>query len=379
MGFVSLFGDITYEGGRSVTGPYMAFLGASAATVGLVAGLGEFLGYALRLVSGYFADRTKAYWPLTFLGYGLILAIPFLAFSGNWQMAAVLIILERAGKAVRAPARDAILSYATKEVGRGWGFAVHEAMDQIGAIAGPLLFSIVFFLKGGYKQGFLMLFIPALVTLFVLYIAKIKISSPEKMEEGSTLGAEEARPVQPFSKVFWLYAMFTFFCVAGFANFQVLSYHFKVKSIVPDAQIPLLYMIAMAVDGVVALIIGKTYDRIGLKALFILPLLTAPIPFLGFSHSYVLVLAAVVLWGSVMGIHETIMRAAIADLTHIKKRGTAYGIFNAIYGLAWFLGSAVVGILYDKAAYLIPVFVIITQVFSIPALLSIRRLAPNGK
>jgi len=373
MGVVSLFGDITYEGGRSVTGPYMAFLGASAAIVGFVSGLGEFLGYALRLVSGYFADRTKAYWPLTFFGYGLILAVPFLAFCGNWQAAAVLIILERMGKAVRAPARDAILSYATKEVGRGWGFAVHEAMDQIGAIAGPLLFSVVFFLKGGYRQGFSILFIPAALTLFVLYQAKIRVSHPERLEEGGTLGAEEAKPVQPFSKVFWLYALFTFFCVAGFANFQVLSYHFKIKAVVPDAQIPLFYMIAMAVDGVVALIIGKTYDKIGLKALFALPILTIPIPFLGFSSSYLLALSSVVLWGAVMGIHETIMRAAIADLTHIKKRGTAYGIFNAIYGLAWFLGSVSVGVLYDKAASIIPIFVVATQALSIPFLFFMGR------
>lgn len=378
MGFVSLFGDITYEGGRSVTGPYMAFLGASAALVGFVAGLGEFLGYALRLVSGFVADRSKAYWPLTFLGYGLILAIPFLAFAGNWQVAALFIILERAGKAVRAPARDAILSYATKEVGRGWGFAIHEAMDQIGAIAGPLLFSLVLFFKGGYRQGFLLLFIPSVVTLFVLYIAKARVAQPQKLEDEAALSAE-AMPAGPFSKVFWLYALFTFFCVAGFTNFQILSYHLKIKSVVTDAQIPLLYMIAMAVDGVAALIMGKTYDKIGLKALFVLPLLTIPIPFFGFSSSYVLVLAAVVLWGAVMGTHETIMRAAIADLTHITKRGTAYGIFNALYGLAWFLGSVVVGVLYDRAALFIPVFVVATQVVSMPVLFFIRKFASNGK
>lgn len=373
MGFVSLFGDITYEGGRSVTGPYMAFLGASAALVGFVAGLGEFLGYALRLASGFVADRSKAYWPLTFLGYGLILAIPFLAFAGSWQVAALFIILERVGKAVRAPARDAILSYATKEVGRGLGFAIHEAMDQIGAVAGPLLFSMVFFLKGGYKQGFILLFIPALVTLFVLYLAKARIKQPQSLEEAGTAGADEAAGLQPFSKVFWLYALFTFFCVAGFANFQVLSYHFKFRSVVPDAQIPLLYMIAMAVDGVAALIIGKTYDKIGLKALFVLPLLTIPIPFLGFSLNYALVLAAVVLWGAVMGCHETIMRAAIADLTHINKRGTAYGIFNALYGFAWFAGSVIVGLLYDRAGSWIPVFVVATQAASIPFLFILSR------
>ncbi len=373
MGLVSLFGDITYEGGRSVTGPYMAFLGASAAIVGLVAGLGEFLGYALRLVFGFIADKTKAYWPLTFLGYGLIFAIPFLGFAGNWRMAAVFIILERLGKAVRSPARDAILSYATKEVGRGWGFAIHEAMDQIGAIAGPLAFSAVLFLKGGYRQGFFILFIPAILTIAVLLAARIRVSSPEKLEEESAAGEEKIKEHEPLSKVFWLYTLFTFSCVAGFANFQLISYHFKARAIIPDIQIPLFYVIAMAVDGVAALAVGRAYDKIGLKTLIAAPVLTIFIPFLGFSDSYGLAIAAVVIWGAVMGMHETVMRAAIADLTHIKKRGMAYGIFNTAYGLAWFLSSVAMGFLYDSAAFLIPVFVIITQAFSVFVFLSMRR------
>src|SRR5512135_3600399 len=165
MGLVSLCGDITYEGGRSVAGPYLALLGAGAATVGFFSGLGEFLGYALRLASGAIADRTKAYWPLTFIGYGLILAVPFLAFAHHWPFAVLCIILERVGKAIRSPARDAILSYATKNVGRGFGFAIHEAMDQIGAVTGPLFLSIILLGGGGYRKGFLFLFVPALIVL----------------------------------------------------------------------------------------------------------------------------------------------------------------------------------------------------------------------
>lgn len=140
MGIVSMFGDITYEGARSITGPYLAVLGASAGIIGLVSGIGEFVGYALRLVSGRFADRAKAYWPLTFIGYGLILSVPLLGLVGYWHLAVLLIILERMGKAIRTPARDAILSHATKQVGRGWGFALHEALDQVGAIVGPWSF-----------------------------------------------------------------------------------------------------------------------------------------------------------------------------------------------------------------------------------------------
>lgn len=365
MGIVSLFGDITYEGARSITGPYLAMLGASAGVVGLVSGAGEFVGYALRLISGRFADRVRAYWSFTFVGYGLILAIPLLGLAGYWHLAVLLILLERLGKAVRTPARDAILSHATKQVGRGWGFALHEALDQVGAFVGPLIFYAVFVLKGSYRQGFTILWIPALLTLVFLSVARMKVPSSEELEIPG--GSPPQKGTGRLPKIFWLYSAFIFFTVSGFANFQIISYHFKVQAVVSDAHIPIFYAIAMAVDAVVALIIGKVYDKIGLNSMVIVPLLTFPIPFLAFSLSHDLAVAGVVLWGSVMGIHETIMRAAIADLTPIENRGFAYGIFNAVYGASWLLGSAVMGFLYDISFGYLFIFVVLMELFSLPA------------
>ena len=373
LGIVSLFGDVTYEGARSVTGPYLATLGASAGVVGLVAGIGEFVGYALRLASGYLADRTKAYWILTFIGYGLLVSVPLLAFAGYWQLAAVLIILERMGKAIRNPARDTMLSYAAKGVGRGWGFAVHEALDQIGAIIGPIVFSLVFLFHGGYREGFTLLWIPALLTLVVLAVARKRFPSPQKLEapgEASKQGDKGKLP-----RVFWLYTIFTFVSMAGFAHFQLISYHLNVQSIVPDAQIPIIYAIAMGVDALAALLVGKTYDKIGLISLLAAPLLTLPIPFLAFSHSYSLVLLGMVLWGVVMGIQETIMRAAIADLTPIERRGFAYGIFNTAYGAGWFLGAALMGLLYELSINYLILFAVVMELISIPLFFVVRRAA----
>ena len=372
MGVVSLFGDITYEGARSITGPYMAMLGATAGIVGLVAGIGEFSGYALRLLSGYFADRTKAYWPLTIAGYGLILAIPLMALANNWQAAAVLVILERMGKAIRAPARDAILSHATKQVGRGWGFGIHEAMDQIGAIAGPLIFTAVIIFKGNYRTGFNILWVPAFLTLAMVIAARMKVPSPEKLEQPDA-AAISAPDGSRLPKVFWLYAVFIFLSVGGFAHFQIISYHLKIRSVVSDAQIPLFYAIAMGVDGVVALIIGKAYDKVGLKTLISIPLLTLLIPFFAFSTSYGFALFGIILWGAVMGIHETVMRAAIADLIPIARRGTAYGIFNTVYGVSFLFGSAVMGFLYDKAPGAIGGFVVLLEVVSVPILFAVLK------
>jgi len=373
LGIVSLFGDVTYEGARSVTGPYLATLGASASIVGLVAGIGEFVGYALRLASGYLVDRTKAYWLLTFIGYGLLLSIPLLAFAGYWQLAVVLIILERMGKAIRSPARDTMLSYATKEVGRGWGFAVHEALDQVGAVIGPVVFSLVFLFHGGYREGFTLLWIPALLTLAVLALARKKVPSPQRLEAPEETGRQDIKGKLP--RVFWLYTVFTLFSVAGFANFQLISYHLKVQSIVPDAQIPLIYAIAMGVDALAALVVGKTYDRIGLISLLAVPLLTLPIPFLAFSYSYSLVLISIILWGVVMGIQETIMRAAIADLTPIERRGFAYGIFNTAYGAGWFLGGALMGRLYEISLNYLILFAVVMELISIPLFFLVRKTA----
>jgi len=378
LGIVSLFGDITYEGARSVTGPYLAVLGASAGIVGLVAGLGEFIGYFLRLASGYLADRTHRYWPITIIGYGLLVSIPLLAFAGYWQVAALLIVLERMGKGIRTPARDAILSHATKQVGRGLGFGIHEAIDQIGAIIGPLIFSAVFLFQGGYREGFTILWIPALLCVAILLVARTKVPSPEKLETPGGTSGQNIKGKSRLPKVFWSYALFSFLSVAGFANFQLISYHFKVQSVVSDVQIPIFYAIAMGVDALVALIIGKTYDKIGLVSLITIPVLTLPIPFFAFSHSYSLAVTSIVLWGAVMGIHETIMRAAIADLTPIEHRGFAYGIFNTVYGASWFFGSALVGLLYDVSIGYLILFVVAMEVASLPVFFLVKKEAARA-
>ena len=362
LGLVSCFGDIVYEGARSITGPFLAVLGASSAVVGIIAGVGEFLGYTMRLASGYLADKTRLYWPLTFLGYGALLSIPLLALAGNWEMAALLIILERIGKAIRTPARDTILSHATAQVGRGFGFGLHEALDQIGAILGPLAISAMLFITHGYRLGFALLFIPALLVLFFLIVAQRKWPTPVIFEERTK---EEKKRTDKLPAIFWNYVLFSFFSILGFVNFQLISYHFEIQSIIPTVQIPIFYALAMGVDAMIALIIGKLYDRIGLSCLFAIPFLTVLLPFFAFSHTYSIVLFSIILWGAIMGIHETIMRAAVADLTPLSRRATAYGIFNMIYGLAWLMGSSLIGLLYSVSLKLIIVWVGVAEAISV--------------
>lgn len=360
MGLVSAFGDIVYESARSISGPYLAFLGASAVIVGAVSGLGEFLGYGLRLVSGYLADRTRSYWIATFIGYGLILCLPFLAFATNWQVAAALLILERIGKAIRSPARDTLLSHATHQTGRGWGFALHEFLDQIGAILGPLVLSLAFLASKNFQSGFHWLWLPAILVIVFLFLARWKVPDPQALEaKTSDTSQKTSLPVE-----FWHYAAFTFLGVAGFVSFPLLSLYWVKEGIVQATWIPTLYAVAMGVDALIALAVGKLYDRFGLNTLFAVPLLTLLVPLSGFSDSAVLIGVSILLWGSVMAIHETTMRAAVADIAQIQKRATAYGLFNTIYGAGWFVGGTLLGWLYQTALPSLPWVVLGLEVFA---------------
>ena len=387
LGLVSLFGDIVYEGARSVNGPYLKTLAANAAVVGLVAGIGEFLGYALRLFSGYFSDKTKAYWIFVFLGYGMLVTVPLLSLAGIWQIAAILIVLERIGKALRSPAADTIVSLGSKQIGTGLGFGLREVMDQIGAITGPLIFTGLFMFMGtkditiaDYQRGYGLLWIPFLLVIICVILAYIRMPYPAQLENS----IKKEQGSDRLSKVFWLYTLFSFVATLGFANFVLLGYHFKAQRIIPDAGIPFFYAVAMGIDAVVALSIGKIYDvlknkknneKAGLNTLIIIPFLSLLIPIFAFSKNYILALIGVFIWGVVMGAHETIMKSAIADLTPLEKRGTGYGIFNTVYGLAMFIGSALMGLLYE---YSIPALIGVAtalEIFAIPLFFIMRREA----
>lgn len=347
LGVISLFADMTYEGARSINGPFLDVLGASGFIVAVVAGMGEFIGYALRLLSGYLSDRTGRYWLFMYIGYGVnLLSLPLLAFVGYWQIAVVLMIVERAGKAFRNPTRDAMLSHASKETGRGWAFGFHEFMDQLGATIGPLLVSAVLFFKNQeYHLVYLLLFIPALLALATLVTARYKYPHPEALEI-RTVHPEETKS---YPTAFFVYAFAAMCMATGYADFPLIAYHFKQSKIVTDAWIPLFYAVAMFSDAIVALIVGRLFDRIGVWALMLTTFLSmffAPLVFLMGKNAAML---GMVFWGVGMGAQESILKATIADLIPSVKRATAYGLFDTMYGAAWFLGSILIGYFYEAS------------------------------
>ncbi len=371
LGITSLLSDMTYEGARSITGPYLALLGASATAVGFVAGLGELIGYSLRLLTGYLSDRTGRYWAFTLGGYAVnLLAIPLLALAGRWEIAATLMIAERLGKALRTPARDAMLSHATKEVGRGWGFGLHEAMDQIGAMTGPLIVAGVLAWRGSYQAGFAVLLLPALLALSVLVTARWLYPRPQELEAAK--GDVQTRGLP---RIFWMYLASVALLAAGFADFPLIAFHFARTGSVPETWIPIFYAIAMGVDALAALLFGRLFDRYGLRVLVVAALLSAGFAPLVFSGSFGAALAGMVLWGISMGAQESVMRAAIAGMVPRQRRGSAYGLFNTGFGLAWFAGSALMGILYGISIPLLIAFSVLSQLTAVPLLYRLKMSA----
>ncbi|NPV07634.1 MAG: MFS transporter [Anaerolineae bacterium] len=369
LGVVSLFGDIVYEGARSITGPYLALLGASAAAVGIVAGFGELVGYGLRLVFGYISDRTQQYWPITLVGYGLtVVAVPLLALAGRWEVAALLIILERTGKAIRTPARDAMLSHATAKMGRGWGFGIHEALDQMGATVDALFVAGALAARDSYQAGFAALLVPGVLALVTLLVARLLYPAPRDLEVASP-----PLTTHGFPRAFWLYLTAVALVAAGYADFPLVAFHFQKQAVVRGSVIPLYFALAMATDALAALVFGRLFDRIGLGILMAVSLLSAlfaPLVFLGGAS---VALVGVALWGIGLGAQESIMRAAVAPMVAANRRGTAYGIFNTGYGLFWFLGSALMGVLYDVSLAALVIFSSAMQLASVPLLLRVSR------
>jgi MFS family permease len=374
IGVVSFFADFTYEGSRSITGPFLGILGASGAIVGVVAGLGELLGYGLRLVSGPLSERTQKFWPITLGGYFIqLLSVPILALASSWQAAALLILTERIGKAIRNPPRDVMLSHAAKEIGYGWGFGVHEAMDQAGALFGPLAVAAVIAYRGNYRLAFAVLLVPALVTLALLVVARLMYPRPEDL--ASQVPDVRAKGLP---RIFWVYLMGAGLVAAGFADFQLIAFHFQKADAISTLWIPITYSMAMAVSGIGSLVFGRMFDRVGIGVLIPLTLVSALFAPLVFLGSFWSVLIGSALWGLGMGVHESIIPAAVATMVPAERRPSAYGLFTAGYGIAWFLGSAVMGILYDRSIMAVVIFCVLLELAAIPIFVKVKTGMRRG-
>ena len=390
IGIVSLLADITYESARSLIGPYLLFLGASASAVGFVSGLGEFIGYTVRLLFGFVVDKTKKYWLFTILGYSInLIAIPLLAVvpPNGWIWAAILIVCERLGKAVRAPAKTTLVSFAAKRVGTGKGFGFVEVLDQIGAMLGPLLLFFIMQWKesaGTYAQyqwAFASLAIPALLTLIVLTISKALFP---KAEEFELTDSEVDAPTQKLElkkiKPILLYIIAIGLLAVGMADFPLMAFHIETNKVIDIKYITLLYMMVMGVDGLAAFIFGNLYDKKGAITLWIAAIIGlsfAPLVF--FTTNITSIVIGLILWGVLLGAMESIALAYIADNVEVNYRGRILGIYYTFYGITWFIGSWLMGILYNINPKYVAIFSVVILLSAIIVLWRQIKIRKNNE
>lgn len=412
FGATSLAADLVYEGARSLYGPLLASLGASAVVVGGVTGAGESAALVLRLVFGPWTDRTGAYWPMTIAGYLLTLAsvplmavTPFLGGAGL-VVAAALILLERTGKAVRSPAKTALLAHLTAAVGRGRGFGVHKAMDQTGAFLGPLIVAGVIAVTGALWAGLAVLVVPSVLAVAVLLLTRAAIPDPSVYDRPATaeppaelpaeppaqLPAEpSAQPATSIARSWWAavagiglprsffwYAAAAAAMTGGLVTFGLIGYHLVVSGLAADWSVPVLYSGGMLAEAVAAIIVGWLYDRVGARVLYAVPVLVALVPGLAMAGRLAVAVAGVIVWGLAFGLTDSTVKALVADLVEPARRATAYGVFAAGQGVAATLGGLLAGWLYEWSVTALVVFVAATQLVAAALLARALHWLPSG-
>ena len=371
MGIVNLFGDMTYEGGASINGPFLGTLGASAATISIIAGVGEFLGYSLRSLSGYVADKTGKHWPVTFVGYAInLLAVPAMALAANWQVAAALILAERIGRAIRKPTVEAMLSYSTAQHGKGWVYAVNTALDETGATLGPLLLAFILYRRGTYRGGYTVLLISSVLALTALAVARVVFPVPSRLEPKGVRTAH----AKGFTRAYWLYMLAAACFGAGLMSFEFVSYHLSSRGTVTEHWIPLFLAMSTGMGVVASLVLGRLYDRIGLPVVLggvFLCSLFSPLVFLG---GFASALAGLVLWGIGYATQDTLLKAVVAGMLPKGRRNLAFGLFYTGYGAGWLVGSTTSGLLYDHSIPAVITFSVIVQLSSLPLFIVAERM-----
>ena len=369
LGIVSLFSDLTYEGGAAINGQYLALLGASAATVSIAAGLGEFIGYALRSVSGYFADKSGKYWLFTFIGYGFnLFAVPAMALAGSWQVAVLLILLERTGRAIRKPTVDAMLSYTTSSVGKGWTYGLHTALDETGATIGPLVAALVLYLHGSYQSAYAWLLVSAVLALGTLSLARITFPVPSRLEVGRT--ATETG----FSRAYWLYSIAGAFFAMGVMSYELGAFYLATTGRVGIVWIPVLLAFATGLGVFSNLALGKLYDRMALPTLIGAVLIAALFTPLLFASGFSSLILAMIAWGVAYAVEDTLLQAVIAGVLPEGKRNLAFGLFFTLYGFGWLIGSTAMGFLYSYSIPLLITFAVAMPIMSLPFFLAARAV-----
>jgi len=368
------------DGYYSVVGSYLGTLGATAAIVAAITGIAGLVSYTPRLISGWYCDETGHYWSL--MGLGLMInfiAIPILALAGHWELAFVVIVLDRLGRALRSPARDAMLSHAaTKVGGAGRAFGLHEAMSDIGSMVGPVIVALILAEDYGYSAAISVLIVPAFLAIVITFLTMRWYPKPIELEKKCGDDEKADAPKRKLPGLFWVYMIGAGLIAASFIDFPLISYHMTSGDHLEDYMVPILYAVAMGLDAISALVFGHIYDKIGVKAVAAVFFISAFFVPLVFNDGTTMMVAGVMLWGVGQGAMGSILRSGVSELVPRDRRGLGYGLFSTVYGIMWFLGNSALGILYDEDISLMIAVSLIVQFAAVGVFVYVeRRLAKD--
>jgi MFS family permease len=365
---------MTADGYYSVVGTYLGTLGATAALITIITGIAGLVTYTPRLASGWYCDHTHHYWRMMAAGLLInFIAVPLLALANHWELAFGLIIMQRVGQALRAPARDAIISHAAKGMGGvGRAFGLHEAMSDIGSMIGPIIVALILQEDLGYGTAFSIMIVPAVLAIIILLLARRWYPYPMGLE-GLCTPEKGTRTKAKLPRLFWMYLLAAGLLAAAFIDFPLISYHLGASDHIQNYWIPVLYAIAMGLDALSALVLGHYFDRLGMKAIVAVFALSAFFVPLVFSTDMTMMVLGIVLWGVGQGAMGSILRGAVSELVPAERRGAGFGLFSTAFGVMWFLGNSVAGLLYTVSVPLMIVSSVMVQLLAVALFAYIDR------
>jgi MFS family permease len=349
LGFVSLLMDVSSELIHSLLPLFLVdALGATALAVGLIEGLAEATALIVKMFSGALSDYWGKRKSLAVLGYGLAaLTKPLFALAPAVGMVLAARLLDRVGKGIRGAPRDALVADITPPEVRGAAFGLRQALDTAGAFLGPLLaVGLMLWWADNFRAVFWFAVIPSVLAVVVLLAG---VREPERRTDAKRVNPIRRENLKRLSRAYWrVVGVGAVFTLARFSEaFLVLR---AGQSGMPIALVPLVMVAMNLVYAAVAYPFGKLSDRMNRKtllALGLVALIAADLVLAANAH-WLTVLAGVALWGLYLGMTQGLLSAMVADAAPADLRGTAFGVFNLVSGIALLVASALAGLLWDR-------------------------------
>lgn len=351
-GLTSFLTDTSVKMVYSVMPMFLMSIGASKTSLALIEGIAESTAALIKALSGFWSDKIGKNKPFMLIGYGLsALIIPLYTFVVSPIQVLLLRFVERFGKGIRTAPRDSLIAGSIAEGDSGRSFGLQKAMDNSGAIVGPLIaFAMLSTLPGSYRMIFLIAGIPAILAIFVLLFG-IKEARKNKQELFAKFHFKEF----PAKYYFFLGIIFVF--TLGNSTDALLMV--KANDVgVKVALIPLVYLVTNVVSVFASIPVGSLADKVGKEKILIVGFLIYAVVYYGFgiTTSTEAIIALFALYGLYSAATDGIQKAFISDMIDKNKKGTGLGIYNALLGITLLPASLIAGSLYDKVNSSVPFY-----------------------